>query len=127
MIGLTQSRKTAALSIPALTLVRISVVFLQVHPVVQARNFVAIAVEGQGLALEELAQAPLSRLAPARMVDGRIYVGVEAVLVGVGQAPGGWRLLFRELDLDDRLDALESVLPRHHQPDGRAILIGQHL
>ena len=81
----------------------------------------------QRLALEELANPPLARLAPARMVDFGIHVRVEAVFLRRRLVPGRRRLLLREPDLHDRLDALEAVLPRHHEPQRRAVLVRQRL
>ena len=50
----------------------------------RARDLLGVAVEGQRRAARELADAALGRLAPARVVDRGIHVGVEAVLVGRG-------------------------------------------
>jgi len=61
------------------------------------------------------------------VVDGGIDVGVEAVLVGVDLVPGGFGLLVGEVELDDGLAVLESVLPGHNHTDGCAVLIGQRL
>ena len=99
------------------------VVLAQIHAGVEARDL-GIAVEHQRLLLEQFAQAALVGLAPARMIHGRIHVGIESILARVGDVPGRGRLLIGERDLHDRLDALEAVLPRHHQPDRRAILVG---
>src|SRR5882724_3275548 len=99
----------------------------QVHAGVEAGNLAGVAVEGQGLAAAELADAALLGLAPARVVDGRVDVRVKAVLAGRVPVPGGRRLLLDEGDLDDGFDALESVLPGHHQAHGRAVLVGQRL
>src|SRR5258706_14317 len=41
----------------------------EIHPRIQARHPIAVAVEHHRLAHEELADAPLLRLAPARMID----------------------------------------------------------
>src|SRR2546423_777799 len=59
-----------------------SVVLLEVHAGVHARDLSAVTVEHQRFSLEELADAALGRLAPPWMVDVRIHVRVEAVLVG---------------------------------------------
>ncbi len=100
-------------------------------PGVEARHLLAVAVERQrrpALGQQSaLADAPFGRLAPARMIDLRVDVGIEAVLAGVLLLPGDRRLLVGEADAHDRLDALEAVLPRHHQPDRRAVLVGQRL
>src|ERR1700730_13371996 len=51
-----------------------SVIFLQVHPVVEAGHLVAIAVEHQRRTAQEFSEAPLLCLAPARVVHIRIHV-----------------------------------------------------
>src|SRR5690606_34407688 len=71
--------------------------------------------------------APFGLLAPARMVNVRVDVAVEAVLARLQPIPGGRRHALGEADGDDRLDALEAVLPRHHQPQRRAVLLRQRL
>ena len=71
--------------------------------------------------------AAFGLLAPARMVDGRIDVGEEPVFLRLQRVPGGFRHLLDELDAHDRLDALEPVLPRHDQPQRRAVLLRQRL
>src|ERR1035438_6665855 len=88
-----------------------SVVFFEIHPVVQAGYLVAVAVEHQGWPFAEFAQAPLARLAPPRMVHLRIHVGIEPVFARIGHVPRGGRLAAHQADLDDRFDALEAVLP----------------
>src|SRR5215204_3488853 len=57
-----------------------SEVFLQVHARIQAGDLVGVAVEGQRGPPTEVADATLGGLAPARVVDGGVDVGVEAVL-----------------------------------------------
>src|SRR5690349_6717094 len=56
-----------------------SVVLLQVHPGVERRDLIAVAVEHDGRPAEELADTALARLRPARVIDGRVHVRVEAV------------------------------------------------
>src|SRR6185369_9903037 len=104
-----------------------SVVLLQVHPGVERRHLLGISVERKCGAAAKLTDAPLVRLAPARMADGRIDVGVEAVFLRRRLFPGGLGLLADQPDPDDRLGTLEAVLPRHHHPHRRAVLIRQHL
>jgi len=84
---------------------------------------------GPRLAWREQARTdlPFFRLAPAWMIDRGIHVGVEAVFVGRRDVPGRRRLLLGKADLDDRLDALEAVFPRHHQPQWSTVLVGQRL
>src|SRR5438552_8885497 len=103
-----------------------SVVLLQVHAGVPARNLSAVTVEHQRFSLEELADAALGRLAPPWMVDVRIHVRVEAVLVGGLILPRVEGLLLDEADHHDPLDALEPVPPRDDETERRAVLIGQH-
>src|SRR5437899_1125655 len=69
----------------------------------------------------------LASLAPAGMIDLRVDVGVEAVLVGRCHVPGGARLATGEADLHDRLDALEAVFPGHDEPQRRTVLTGKSL
>src|SRR5207342_2956767 len=93
----------------------------------EARHLIAIAIEHQRLAAQELADAAFGRLAPARMVDRRVDVRIEAVFLRRRFLPGIERLLLREPDLDDRLDVLEAVLPWHRQPQRRAVLVRHDL
>src|SRR6185436_13133492 len=76
-----------------------SIVLLQVHPRVQRGHLVAVAVERQGLALDELADAPLAGLTPARVIDVGVHVRVEAVLAGRGDVPRGGRLVLDQAHL----------------------------
>src|SRR6516225_6126725 len=108
----------------------ISVVSLQVHAGIERGDLLAIAVEDQGgpaLPKQPVADAPFGGLAPTRMVDRRIDVGVEAILARVLACPRGLRLLLDELDANDRFDSLEAVFPRDDQADRRAVLIEQGL
>src|SRR5437660_10667521 len=57
----------------------------------------------------------------------RIHVGVEAKRRWVGNVPRGSGLTLAEPYSDNRLGALESILPWHHNSERRPILIGQHL
>ncbi|MNQ84224.1 hypothetical protein D3C85_993450 [compost metagenome] len=61
------------------------------------------------------------------MIHFGIDVGIETIFVRCQQVPGGGRHLLHQADGDDALDALEAVLPGHHQPDGRPVLGGQGL
>src|SRR3989304_8529039 len=104
---------------------------LQIHAGIQARDLAGVTVEHERLALGSedtvLADAALGGLAPARMVDLRVDVRVETVLVRCGFFPGDSGLLFDEADAYDRLGALETVLPRAHEADRGAVLVRQHL
>src|SRR5262245_38192644 len=99
----------------------------QIHPGIQRRDLVPVAVEHQSRLLEQLAERAPAGLTPAGMVDLGVHVGVEAVLIGCRDVPGVPGLLLDEAELDDRLAALEAVLPRHREPHRRAVLIGQRL
>ena len=61
------------------------------------------------------------------MINGRVDVRVEAVLLRGGRVPGRLRLLAHEGDPYDRLRALEAILPWNDHPDRGAILVRQHL
>src|ERR1044072_8856066 len=76
-----------------------SVVFLQIHAFVQARDLLAVAIEHQGLAPEEFADAPLAGLTPTRVVDFRVDVRVKAVLLRLDHVARWFRLGFHETDL----------------------------
>src|SRR5262245_34970775 len=84
----------------------ISVVRLEVQTTVEARDLVAVAVEHERRPAPgeqaTLADAPLRRLAPARMVHLRVHVGIEAVLAGVGGLPGDGWLILDQADAHDR-------------------------
>src|SRR5438309_6114858 len=99
----------------------------QVHAGVEAGHLLGVAVERQRRAASDLADPSLRRLAPARMVDRRVHVRVEAVLAGRPEVPRGRRLGLDEADAHDRLDALEPVLPRDDEAERRAVLVRQRL
>ena len=102
----------------------------EIHAGVEAGNLIGVSVEhlcGDGVGQKAGVDAALAGLCPAWMVDSGIYVGVETVLVGVDLVPGGFGLLVGEVEFDDGLAVLESVLPRHDNSDGRAVLVGQGL
>src|SRR5262245_11778606 len=89
------------------------VVAIEIHPGVEARDLIGVAVEHERLAPAGLADPLLGRLAPPRVIVVGIDVRQEAVLLGRVLVPRRTRLLVGERDLDDRLDALEAVLPRN--------------
>src|SRR6185312_7527401 len=105
----------------------ILVVLIEVHPGVEARDLIGVAVEHQRRAAPVLTDALLGRLRPPRVIVMRIDVRVEAVLARRALVPRRRRLLVGERDLDDRLDALEAVLPRHDKLHRRAVLRRQLL
>src|SRR5207249_11443916 len=98
----------------------------QVHARVEIGNLLGVAVERERRAPAELAETPLGRLAPARMINRRVHVRIETVLTRRGQIPRGGRLLIGETDLHDRLDALEAVLPGNDEAKWRAVLVREH-
>src|SRR5690606_33421371 len=116
--GSRQSRKTKALvaaiwraeGVRRFIGARGSEVLLEVHALVELGHLFGVAVEHQRAPAAQFADAPLGGLAPARMADLGIDVGVEAVFVRGGLVPGGGGLLVGEPDGDQRLGALETVL-----------------
>ena len=62
-------------------------------------------------------------LAPARMIDIRVYICVESILVRCELVPKRPWLLGHKLDFCQRLCTFESVLPWDHEPKRRAVLI----
>src|SRR6516162_7246125 len=103
----------------------------QIHIGIEARDLVGIAIEWQRrVALGEepaLANFAFGLLAPTRVIDFRIHVRVETIFVGVLFVPTGRRHFRNQPDPHDRLDALEAVFPRHHQAQGRPVLVWQIL
>src|SRR4051794_3169571 len=104
-----------------------SIVLPQVHAGIQRRDLFGVAIEGQRWPALGFADALLGRLAPARVIDLRVDVGVKAIFVGPVGAPRCLGLAIDQVDLDDRLDPLEPVLPWHHQPNRRTVLWRQFL
>src|SRR5262245_24489860 len=76
---------------------------LQIHPRVEGRNLIGVAVEHERLAPAELADPPLGGLAPPGMIHRRVHVGVEAVLLGGRLVPGRLGLVGGEADAHDGL------------------------
>src|SRR5580765_57719 len=115
--GLTTKRMvfsdTCSVSVPcgleaARAEARNLVVLFQIESRVETLDLLGVAVEHQRLALEELADAAFARLAPARVIDVRIDVRVEAVFLRRRVLPGVERLPLGEPDPDDRLRPLEA-------------------
>src|SRR5579885_29522 len=100
---------------------------LAVQALVDAGNELAVAVEQQRFAPLAGADDLFGRLAPARLRHRRIDVGPEAVFGGLQHFPHALRPLLDEGELDDRLDRLEAVFPRHRQPQRRAVLLGERM
>ncbi len=81
---------------------RLSKILPQIHVGVQMRDlfFVAVKYEGRLLAGKESgADDSLALLTPARMIDVRVHVGVEPVLVRREVIPKRLWLLRHKLDL----------------------------
>src|ERR1051326_6121853 len=100
-------------------------VFAQVHSGVHRSNLLAVPVEHQRRSLEEIANPPLAGLAPPRMIDLWIYIGVETVLISSLYLPCIDRLFFGEIDVNYGFDPLESIFPRRNQAHRRTILVRQ--
>src|SRR5277367_5042771 len=98
-------------------------IFLQVHARVQTGDLVAVAIEHQGRPAQKLAEAALLGLAPARVIDFRIYVRIETVFPRIRDVPSRARLNFYDFNFDQRFRTFESVFPGNDQADGSAILI----
>ena len=79
--GMRQARKTAGFKRNTLHILQSLVILLQIHSTVKIRDLFTVAVEHQGLAPEEFTDAPLRRLAPARVIDFRIHIGVKTVFL----------------------------------------------
>ena len=98
----------------------------KVKPVIKVSHMLAVTVEHQRWLFrckQSRADAPFSSLAPARMIDFRVDVCIEAILVRCHQFPTRFRLFFDKAHLDDALDALEAVFPWDDQPDRLAVLV----
>ena len=65
-----------------------SEILLEIHSSVEGRDLISIAVEHQSRPLEEFAYAAFFGLAPARMIDIGVHIGVETILVRRGFRPG---------------------------------------
>ena len=59
------------------------------------------------------------------MVKFRIHVHPKTVFGGSGELPEGLGPLLGEFYLDDRLDALEAVLPGSDEAEVRTVLLGK--
>src|SRR5258707_997943 len=102
------------------------VVLAQIHARVEAGDLIAVAVKHQGLVrFKEVGQAALASLAPARMIDRGVNIGIEAVFLRGRHIPGCRRLIFDKTDLNERLGTLESIFPWDDQAHRGAILVGQ--
>ena len=89
---------------------------------VQLRHVVAVAVVlDRGEAFSR-AEHPFGGLAPARVSDFGFDVGFKAVLARVDDVPERAGRLARERDADDRLAALEAVLPRQDESHRGTVL-----
>src|SRR5207302_3099301 len=100
-----------------------SVIFLQVHAVIQAGDLIAVTIKHERGALEDFTEAAFLGLGPVRVVDVWIHVRIEAVLAWRREVPSRGRHLLLESNFDQRLYAFETVLPREHHANGCAVLI----
>src|SRR5438128_8844312 len=85
-------------------------------------NLLCIAIEQKRWSRAKLTDAMLHPLAPARMIYVRIHVRIEAIFAWGFDVPGRRWLIRNQGYLHDRLDAFESIFPRHDQTNRRAIL-----
>src|ERR1043166_1717168 len=104
----------------------LSKVLHEVHAFVKMRDLIAVAVQQKRLPFTEFANANFGGLTPTRMRHVRVHVGIKTVLAWTLDIPGRRRLIRHQRDLHDRLDALETILPRHDQPNRRAMLRWQY-
>src|SRR5690606_8283597 len=99
---------------------------LAVFGIVKVSDIFPIAVVDPRRNLATGIQEDLGRLTPARVIKGRAYVGVEPILAG-NIHPERPRTAPYKLDLDDRLDTLESIFPGQYQTRRRSILLVQRV
>src|SRR5262245_18596707 len=100
----------------------ILIILLLIHSPVEVRDLFAVTVEHQSLSPEEFTDAPFRGLAPARMVDFRVHIGIETVFLRLHHIPRRRRLFLDEADLDDGFNAFETVFPWYHDPGRRSVL-----
>src|ERR1700719_902517 len=108
----------------------LSKIFSKIQSCVEAADLFFVAVEFQGwLSTPEEAGTDnaLAFLAPAGMVNFRVDVRVETVLTRRRLVPESLRLIDDKVDSDQRFSSLEPIFPRHHQADGRPVLVQQRL
>src|SRR5580698_2919770 len=105
-----------------------SVVLAEVETGVKICDLIAVTVEQTSRRLVTLVDPdPLLFGLIAVTSDVGIHIAIETIVGRDGAVPGGWRLLFGEANPDNTFDALESIFPGDHQPQGCAILIWQDL
>src|SRR5689334_18759526 len=61
------------------------------------------------------------------MIDLRVDVGEETVLLGVLVIPRGVRLFVSKVKTDDGFAVFEAILPWRDDADGGSVLIGKNL
>src|SRR5437763_4321155 len=105
-------------------------ILAQIHLGIEMRDLFFVAIEHQRRLLARKEAAPdhaLALLTPAGMINIRIHVPVESVLVWQHDIPCCRRLFRHKLDLHKRLRALEPVFPWHDKANWCAILLAQGL
>ena len=102
-----------------------SVELFQVHTIVERCDFISVTVEHKSFVHENFTEAALGSLAPARVIDVRIHVGVETVFVWSLAIPRGGRFRRLQTDFHDGLDAFVAVLPGNDHAHRGAVLIGK--
>src|SRR5215213_5455980 len=100
MIQSTSSLRSGRVACPRSSASRLEV-SSQVHPGVKVADLFGVPVEEQRVAPAVLADAPLARLAPARVADVRVDVRVEAVLPRRVVVPRRLGLVAHEANLND--------------------------
>src|SRR5215467_724085 len=93
-----------------------------VQAFVEVGDVLAVTVEQERRPSLAGADDLFTRLAPARMRHLRIHIGPEAIFRRLQCFPHSLRTLVGETETHDRLDRLETVLPRQGEPQRRAVL-----
>src|SRR5437879_7292837 len=85
-------------------------------------NLFGVTIEQESWARSKLTDAVLHLLAPAGMIDVRVYVRIKPIFVWRLNLPGRRRLVRDQHNLYDRLDALETIFPRYDETNRCTIL-----
>jgi len=94
------------------------------HALIDIGNVVAITVIDPGRHAFAVIQKTFIGLRPARMRDFRIYVGPEAIFIGVNVFPEAFGALVGEGKADDGFDIFKAVFPRCDQTQGAPFCLG---